>query len=457
MNKTEKLVSLYRHAILEKQLATGDRLPSLRKLCDSHQVSLTTAQHAYAELERQGLIESLPRSGFRVRQRPSEARTAPPQTEDWRMEHFTTALPMPWGCPFMNPALINTTPMNRALSRVLQDYRHALSATDLEGYDGLRRELALHYLAQGIPLDSRELLITCGGMEALTLAIRAVASVSGKTDMLVLTPAFPAALEQLRQQGMRIISVEARPDGSLDMNRVESLLAAKPAGMLLMSNFQHPTGQVMPDGQKQALVSLAAAHGVYLIEDDTYRELYFGSAAPKPLKSWDDSGCVLHCSSFSKSLAPGYRVGWIAAGRLGDTLRGLKLYSSLGTPLPSQMALARLLASGQHSDMLERLRHTLSERMQAVRQQVERHFPAQSGLSQPLGGYFQWVMLPEGFDTGALLPLAIEQGIHYAPSRLFRPENSAANGLRLNVSFYDPVQQQHGMALLGELLRHGPN
>ncbi|RMD00989.1 PLP-dependent aminotransferase family protein [Aquitalea palustris] len=455
MSKTLQLAQLFRHAIEQGQLRAGDRLPSLRRLCQDHGVSLTTAQRAYAELERQGLLQALPRSGFRVCTPAAALRPAEPASDGvLRMEHLTTALPMPWGCPFINPALINTTQMNRALSRALQDYRAALSSTPIEGFEGLRRELGLHYLSQGITLAGDELLITCGGMEALTLAMRAAVSASGSHSMVVVTPAFPAALEQLRHLGISMLPLALSEQGCLDLEALDKLLQQqRPAGIVLMANFQHPTGLLLPETQKRALVALAERHRVCIIEDDTYRELYFGTQGVAPLKAYDRSGTVLHCSSFSKSLAPGYRVGWIAAGRLSNTVRGLKLCSSLGTPLPSQMALARLLASGQHGDMLTRLRASLRSRRDAMQEQIKESFPAGSRLLQPEGGYFQWVILPEGLDCAALLPMAIEQGIHYAPSTLFYPQHGPSNALRLNFSFFDPLHQREGVALLGALLR----
>ncbi|KMN35505.1 MULTISPECIES: PLP-dependent aminotransferase family protein [Chromobacterium] len=458
MSKTSQLSQRFRHAIEQGHLRPGDRMPSLRKLCLDHKVSITTAQRAYAELEKQGLIESLPRSGFRVLGLSSlSLRQAPPLPDhpgEFRAEHLTMALPMPWGCPFMNPVLINTTPLTRALTRALSDYRYALSSTDSEGYEGLRRELALRYLAQGVELDGEEMLITCGGMEALNLAIRAVARLSGSDCMLVITPAFPPIFEQLEQLALRPVGFNCPPGQPLDLERLEALLIQhQPAAIIAMPNFQHPTGQVMSDSQKAALLALAERHRVPIIEDDTYRELYFGEGAPLPLKAFDQRGSVLHCSSFSKSLAPGYRVGWIAAGRFRDSVMGLKLCSSLATPLPSQMALARLLAGGHHEDMLSLLRQRLQNNLAALQQQIATHFPADCRMALPLGGYFLWVELPPGVDCRRLLPMAMQQGLHFAPSQLFHtPGQDAGNAMRLNFSFYDPLQQRSGVPLLAELL-----
>ncbi|HJV07485.1 MAG TPA: PLP-dependent aminotransferase family protein [Chromobacteriaceae bacterium] len=457
MSKSLHLAQLFRYAIEQGHLVRGDRMPSLRKACQDHQVSLTTAQRAYDQLERENYIAAVPRSGFRVLGRPDKPHPAlPPADSPISMEHLTTALPMPWGCPFMNSSLINTTPMNKALTQALKDYRTALISHDTDGHDGLRRELALRYLTQGTRLQGEELLITCGCMEALSLAIRAVANVSACRSMLVVTPAFPAIRQQLEQVGLQMVEADCDPEHGLDMAKLEQQIEQhQPGALIVMANFQHPVGRTLPDSQKAALVKLADRHRLAIIEDDTYRELYLGEQAPLPLKAFDQRGTVLHCSSFSKSLAPGYRVGWIAAGRYRDTIRGLKLYSSLGTPLPSQMALARLLASGHQEEMLQRLRHTLRQRLTALQQQLAEHFPVGTRLITPQGGYVMWLELPHGLNTSQLLPMAMQQGIHFAPSPLFyaRPD-APVNALRLNFSFYDPLRHGSGIILLAELIKH---
>ncbi|GGY19019.1 aminotransferase-like domain-containing protein [Paludibacterium paludis] len=463
MNKSLQLKALFAHAIEQGHLLPGDRMPSLRKVCQDHRVSMTTAQRAYGELERMGLIESCPRSGFRVlpqrrnKDHLAQRLSAAERAQGVRIEHLTMALPMPWGCPFVNPALLDPSLMNRALAGILQEYPDTLMSLPIQGLEELRRVLALHYLSQGTLLDGDELLITCGGMEALSLAIRAALRDTGRGSMAVLSPAFPAVLDQLALLDTTIHSVPWQDDENRLLASVEALFAnERPAAFLVMANFHHPTGRCLGNDTKQALVGLAERYQVALIEDDTYRELHFAPAAPNPLKRFDTSGWVMHCASFSKSLAPGHRVGWIAGGRFSETLASLKLCSSLGTPVPSQMALARLLSSGRQDEALASLRLELRARCVAMRERVRECFPAGTRVIEPEGGYFLWVELPDSIDSSALLPAAMQQGIHFAPSRLFHATNPApANGLRLNASFYDRLRHRTGMALLGELMASG--
>ncbi len=463
MNKSEQLKSLFVHGIEQGHLLAGDRMPSLRKVCQDHQVSMTTAQRAYGELERLGLIEACPRSGFRVlpqrrnKDPLAQRLNAAERAQGIRIEHLTMALPMPWGSPFVNPALLDPSLMNRALAAILQDYPDRLMDMPVQGLEELRRTLALHYLSQGTLLDGDELLITCGGMEALSLAIRAALRDSGRNNIAAITPAFPAVLDQLGHLDTALHVLPWQHDGERLTAMVEALFAnERPAALLLMANYHHPTGRCLDMATKEALVRLAHRYQVALIEDDTYRELYFSNQPPAPLKRFDTEGWVMHCSSFSKSLAPGHRVGWIAGGRFSDTLASLKLCSSLGTPMPSQMALARVLASGRHEEVLASLRIELRARCVAMQERVLECFPEGSRVSEPEGGYFLWVELPDSIDSSALLPAAMQQGIHFAPSRLFHASSPApANALRLNASFYDRLRHRTGMALLGELLESG--
>ena len=456
MSKTLELVRRFRHAI--GQLQPGDRLPSLRRVCRDYAVSMTTAQKAYAELERHGLIRAMPKSGFVVR-RPLAARAGGAElSPDMLAGMLLPDVSMPWGCPYINPALIDTSRMTRSMAQGLQNYQTALHDTPPDGYLPLRKELMLHYLGHGVALDSEELMITCGAMEALTLALRAVVAASVSRTVLVATPAFPALLEQIRALGLHAIAWDLPPRQVPDTDELDRLLTqAQPAALVLMTNHRHPTGCTLTEAVKRRIVGIAARHRTFIIEDDSYRDLHFGAQTPPPLKAFDGDGLVLHCSTFSKSLAPGLRVGWIAAGRLTAMVRGLKLCSSPGTSLPGQMALARLLETGHHHEILLGLRQHLRTRCRAMAGLLRQHFPPDCSLTMPSGGYFLWLRLPERIECASRLPLAIEHGLHFSPGSMCYPLSSAAgeHALRLNFSFFDQEKHPLGIQLLGNLFFHG--
>mgnify|MGYP002133893309 CR=1 FL=1 len=209
-------------------------------------------------------------------------------------------------------------------------------------------------------VDTEELVITNGAMEALNLCLEAVTKPG---DLVAVeSPTFYAALQALERRGLRAVEVATHPRTGVDITALASVLERHPVkACWFMPNFQNPLGSLMPDSAKRDLVELLAKHEVPLIEDDVYGELYFGSQKPKPAKAWDRNGLVMHCSSFSKSLAPGYRVGWVAAGRFATAVQRLKLMTTLSAATPSQQALSEYLAQGGYDRHLRALRRSRVE------------------------------------------------------------------------------------------------
>jgi DNA-binding transcriptional MocR family regulator len=199
-----------------------------------------------------------------------------------------------------------------------------------------------------------------------------------------------------------------------------------------MTNFQNPVGSLMPDAKKQALVELLAAHQIPLIEDDVYGELYFGNRRPLPAKAWDKQGLVLHSGSFSKCLAPGYRVGWTVAGRYARDVARLKMMRTLSTSAPAQAALADYLAKGGYDKHLRQLRHALADQQDKMLEAVVRYFPKGTRATRPDGGYFLWVELGGGVDALELHRRALSLGISVAPGPMFSAQRAFRNFIRLN-------------------------
>ncbi|WP_043648499.1 aminotransferase-like domain-containing protein [Chitinilyticum litopenaei] len=434
-HKFRQLADVFVAAFAAGDYQPGDRLPSLRDVCRAHAVSMNTAQKAFHELERLGYIAAVPRAGFRLLSRPAGCGADGAAARSLDELLLDSRLPAPLGSPFVNPALFDLRVLNRELARAIKGYASAANHSPVFGLDTLRRQISRLYLAEGVSLHWENLLITCGGMEALALAIQAVLQDGRPPCIAVMTPAFPGALNLLRQLGVAIVALPEAPAEQ------EALLTSRPlAALLLMPNFRHASGQCLDDAARQALLALADRFDVPIIEDDTYRALHFGTQAPLPLKAGDRDGRVLHCGSFSKTLAPGYRVGWLEPGRYHERVRALKLCSTLSSPLPSQLALAALLASEQASRLVQPLRRALQQRCSLLRHAVLAHFPAGTQVSEPAGGYLLWITLPAVCDQTALLQRASAVGLHFAPGSLCLPDGQpdACATLRLNASFYTP-------------------
>ena len=446
MTRYTELADEMTDAIRRGALRPGERLPSVRQACASRGVSASTVFHAYDLLEARGLIESRPRSGFFVRgaQRglaaePVATLPAGETTEvaiaDLVMQVLGSTRDrdvVPLGSAFPSPRLFPLAELARSGARALRALDPDRLLEDLSaGNERLRHQIARRQALAGIAVNPDEIVITHGAMEALDLCLRLL---TRPGDVVAVeSPTFYAALQALERHGLRAVEVATDPRDGVDPDALAAVLARhRVAACWLMPNFQNPLGSLMPVARKQAVVTLLAHHGVPLIEDDVYGELHFGTTRPPPAKAFDDAGTILHCTSFSKCLAPGYRVGWVAAGVHAPALRRLKTMTSLATAVPSQLAIAEYLAQGGFDRHLRQLRRQLAAQQMAMRASIEAHFPVGTRVSRPQGGYFLWLELPDGGDALALHRQALAHGISTAPGPLFNADRRLRRGLRLN-------------------------
>lgn len=448
-------------------LRPGERLPSVRQAKVQRGVSASTVFEAYALLEARGLVVCRPRSGFYVaaaqRSRAPEPATATPAkrasavaisdlvfevlgaTRDPALAPLGSAFPSPHFFPLDKLARHLTPAMRQLPPEQLTEHLTLGDAT-------LQRQIALRYARAGIRVEPAELVMTNGAMEALNLCLQVVAQPG---DVVVVeSPAFYAALQALERLQLRAVEVATHPRWGVDLQSLAEVFAREPVkACWLMPNFQNPLGSLMPLENKRALAALLAQYQVPLIEDDVYGELYYGLNRPPPVKAFDREGLVLHCSSFSKCLAPGYRVGWVSAGRFSGPVQRMKLTTSLATATPSQLALASYLQTGGFDRHLRHMRHALEENATLALRCIGRAFPKGTKATRPLGGYFLWLELPRAVNALALQRQALAQGLSLAPGPLFSADGRFAHHLRVNYGFTDPAKLQHALTALGALAR----
>lgn len=449
-------------------LRPGDRLPSVRQACASRHLGPDTVFQAYALLEARGLVRARPRSGYYVIphaasppalaepsiSRPSAA-AGPVAVNELVFEIMSSVRSRriaPLGVAFPSPLLFPLDDLRRALNAATRKLDAWAMVDDMPpGNPRLRRQIALRYLAQGFSVPVEEIVLSHGALEALNLCLQ---TLTRPGDAVVVeSPCFYGALQALERLGLRAIELPTDAREGLDLSALAGVLERGEArACWLMPNFQNPLGALMPEVKKRALVELLARHQVPLIEDDVYAELYQGGVAPLPAKAFDRQGLVLHCGSFSKSLAPGYRVGWAAAGRFAPQLQRLKLMSSLSGAIPTQMALAEYLQDGGYDRHLRGLRQAFAAQQAALVAALTRHFPAGTRLSRPSGGYFLWVELPTGSDALVLYERALAADISIAPGALFSPRRADyAHCLRLNFGHPWSAELERAVATLGRL------
>jgi DNA-binding transcriptional MocR family regulator len=247
------------------------------------------------------------------------------------------------------------------------------------------------------------------------------------------SPAFYGVLHAIETLDRRAVCIPCGRDG-MDLPALARAIEQQDVkAVWCMPNFQNPTGALMPLAHKRELVAMLARHGLPLIEDDAYAELYFGRERPHPAKAFDRQGLVLHCGSFSKCLAPGYRVGWVAAGRFSEPVRRHKFLFSVSTNVIAQAAIAEFVRHGGYELHLRRLRSALQSQRDSLLRAVTRHLPAQTCVSRPEGGYNVWVELPPGStDAIELMRRCLADGVSLAPGPLFSPLREFGSFLRLN-------------------------
>lgn len=467
MKRYEALAEDIAQSIRTGVLKLGDRLPSVRQASTSRGVSPSTVFEAYYLLEARGLIRARERSGYYV---IAGSNALPPEPEILSrpngqsidvdvsnlvfevLESTRQRDVVPFGSAFPSPLLFPLPKLAKAMASSVQHMDPWSTVDDLTpGNANLRRQIALRYLTDGMNIHTDEIVITNGALDALNLCLLAVTRPGDA--VIIESPTFYGALQALERIGLQAIEVPTHPREGIDLAALATALQRhKPKACWLMTSFQNPLGSSMSDEKKRELVALLTAHDVPLIEDDVYGELYFGSRRPLPAKAFDSKGLVMHCASFSKCLAPGYRVGWAAAGRYTQAVSRLKLTTSLSASAPAQAALAEYLGKGGYDRHLRQLRHTLSVQQNAVIQAVVRHFPPGTRATRPNGGYFLWLELPDNVNALEIHRQALSLGISIAPGPMFSAQRGFANCLRLNYGHAFDQRAADALATLGKLV-----
>ncbi|WP_374287581.1 GntR family transcriptional regulator MpaR [Pseudomonas fluvialis] len=466
MKRYEKFADEIAELIRTGVLGPGEKVPSVRHASRTYGVSPSTVFQAYYLLEARGLIQARARSGYFVREHAKRPLHEPELTA--YVAHTTEVdvselvfsvlaslkdpHTVPFGSAFPSPDLFPLPRLVKSMAHALRRLSpHEIIADMTAGNADLRRQIALRYMVSGVMLPMEELVISNGAMEALNLCLQCVTQPG---DLVAIeSPTFYACLQVLERLQLKAVEIPVHPREGIDLGALSDSLKQLPIkACWFMSSLQNPLGASMSETKKQALYELLVEHQVPLIEDDVYAELYFGSHPPKPVKSFDREGLVMHCSSFSKSLAPGYRIGWVAGGRYAEQIARLKLMTTISPSVPAQAALADYLQHGGYDRHLRKLRHALEMQQSEMLASAARHFPASTRVTRPSGGYFLWFEFPEHLDSLQLLRLALAQGISLAPGPIFSASQGFRHCARLNYGHTWDTRSEQAMEVLGRLV-----
>lgn len=455
----QNITQLIRSGVLKP----GDKLPSIRTICQEQGISMNTAKRIYLELESKALITSRPQSGYFVtaaahRQLPLPA-TSKPSGKDSRsipdqliskiygsverkgLTLFSIGVPA--------PELLPVAKLNKCLLKASRELKESSTSYEpLPGNEKLRRAVARRSFMWGGSLSPDDIITTSGGMNAVSLCMLALTK-SGDT-IATESPLFPGILQLAQCMGLRVLELPTHPQTGIDLKALKAVV--KNINLcLLVSNFSTPLGCCMPDEHKKAVVQLLDQHNVPLIEDDLYSDLYFGATRPASCKFFDKTGNVLWCSSVSKTLAPGYRVGWVAPGRYKEQLLRMKYVHMLSNTSLTHEAIATFLENGGYDLHLRKLRDTLHTNCIHYTNTIATHFPEGTRIARPQGGLSLWVELHKDIDTTELYEQAIRQKISIAPGRMFTLQQQFDNCMRLSLGLPWSEQLQRKLQQLGRI------
>ena len=425
----------------------GTRLPSTRKLCGQLAISMTTITRALRELEGEGLIKASERSAWSVvakPRRPQVTDTLPPTapalvgTTGLTHDYLRTVLdpsliPLGRAEPSLDllPAAELSTCLREALRRngkKMLAYEHPI------GNRLLREELARLSVSWGCTLAPDDFIITNGCTEAIHLALQ-VTTQPGDV-VAIETPTFYGILQAVAGLGLHVVTIPSQPITGLDLSALKHALKKHPIrAVLTVPSFNNPVGGCMSQANRRELARLMVHHNITLIEDDLYGDLAHDNTRPACVKAHDKTGQILLCGSVSKTLAPGYRIGWLAAGAYRDVALAAKLRASYSTATPLQHALGIFLRSGGYERHLRKMRAEYRRRVTSFISTARAILPSSTCIHTPLGGYLTWLQLPPGVSALELSARMLRRGISIAPGSIFTPQGTCNDFIRLHAGY----------------------
>ena len=468
--KTKELLYLKIAETMEAQIRQqvflyGSKLPSIRTVCDTYGVSMTTALQAYMELDKKGLIHSRPKSGYFVIYQPLKfpplPKTSNPENEPGN-ENKDELIHMVYndistdktlfslGVP--ENSLLPIAKLSKSISRALRNTPFAGTAYEqMNGSAALRKQIVKSSYTWNGQLNETDVLTTFGCSHAMACCLQAVTQ---RGDAIAVeSPVYFGILQMAKNMGLKVIEVPTNAQTGIDPDALErTIIQHQIKASILISNFSNPLGSSMPSAHKKKVVEMMTKHDIPLIENDMYGDIYFGSSRPDNCKTYDTNGSVLLCSSVSKSLAPGYRVGWVFPGKYMEAVRNIKFAASLSSNTLMEASVADFLQQNNYENHLRKLRTELHSNCLNYLEAIRKYFPKGTKVSRPQGGFMLWVELDVSIDTSLIYHSAIKHQISIAPGSIFTHQNQYNHCLRLSYGLKWNEKTDHALKVLGTLI-----
>ncbi|MDH5327047.1 MAG: PLP-dependent aminotransferase family protein [Gammaproteobacteria bacterium] len=450
-------------AIRRGVYAPKEKLPSIRSLCKQYKVSMATVLEALNRLEESGLAQAKPRSGYFVTavataEEPAVSRPAkkalPVSVGQLAMELVQEARSdrlIKLGAAVPGPDMLPGRLLARSSAAVIrQSPDSAIYYENARGNTALRRYIARLMGLAGCKTSPDDIIITNGCLEALNLALRAVAK-RGDT-IAIESPTYFGILQVIETLGMKALEIPTHPGTGIELAALQLALEKhKIAACVLMPTFSNPLGSCMPESHKQTLVRTLIQNNIPLIEDDIYGGLSFSSPRPKAAKAFDHEGQVIYCSSFSKTIAPGFRVGWMIPGQFMESVAYAKFLDNISTSTLPQLTLAEFLSKGRYSRYLQQSAATYQFRVQQLRHWISEYFPVHTRISNPQGGFVLWIELPQSVDCMELYRRAMNRKISISPGIIFSAQSRYRHHIRMSCGFVEGETARKAVKVLGQI------
>lgn len=448
-------------------LKVGDKLLSVRALSKEQGISLSTAFQSYYHLESKGLIEARPQSGYYVKFSREHVLDLPKASEppddavpvsvdemissvyhdlnSTKLIHFSLGVP--------SIELLPAAKLTKSITQAIRESKTScMQYEHIQGNVVLRRQIARQAFNWGGTPTEDDIVVTAGCVEALSLCIKATTKPGDA--VAIESPTYFAIFQVMESHGLKVVEIPTDPVTGIDLDYLEQAIPKFDIkACLFVNNFNNPLGSCMPDESKKWLVDMLAKKEIPLIEDDIYGEMYFGKNRPKTCKTYDKKGLVLHCSSFSKSLSPGHRIGWIIPGRFKEMVIRLKRMHTVSTNTLSQAAIAHFLSNGRYELHLRHLRKALHTQSLRYIQAICEYFPDDTKMTRPQGGFALWIELNKKINTYKLHKKALKHNIGIAPGQIFSSQVRFENCLRLSYGEPWSARIEDGIKTLGKLVR----
>lgn len=455
--------------IADEVLRIGDKLPSVRMLSEEYGISMGTAFQAYYHLEGRGLIESRPKSGYYVRfnyRRFPELPKTKMQPELHSHEvsvnemiksiytdiaakdvtNFALAVP--------DASLLPAAKLSKSVVQALRNSTyHCVNYELTQGNIELRQQISKLAFNWGGKINPDEVIVTSGCLEGIMVCLKAVTNY-GDT-VAVETPTYFGINQAIESLGLKVVEIASDPVEGVDLDYFQKAIKrSKIKACVFVPSFNNPFGSCMSDENKKKLVDIITRHNIPLIEDDIYGELYFGRNRPRTCKYYDTKGLVMYCSSISKSLAPGYRIGWVIPGKFFDEVKQIKRIQNISCPTITQAAVAHFLKHGRYEYHLKTLRKALHTQSLRYVQAIIKYFPADTKVSRPHGGFILWLELNKKVNAFRLRTEAMKHNISIVPGKIFSSGSNYANCIR--ICFGKPwcKEVDEGLMTLGKIIKH---